>query len=380
MPRAENPGEKDWRPTWTTPIRDQGSCGSCVAFGVIGALESLLKIRTYEDPNRKVDLSEAHLLFCGGGSCGGWNFPPALDYLKNNGVPDEACFPYQPRNMPCSDTCPDWKNRINYTKIKSWSKTLDVDEMKRRITNNGPQVSGMVVYRDFFYYKTGIYEWDGVSPKEGYHAITVVGFSDKDGCWICKNSWGTGWGEAGWFRIAYGQCGIDSVFGMYNMEVEKVEKVKTLYSSGTMVVDLIKGTLVDDRPAVPCWIHPTWYKPPAEPGFVWIWSSYWVSQEEAEKGAIRIFRKRFDLKGVKFTEAIMEIAADNKVVILVNGAMTGEVIGFKELTKIEITKYLIRDAVNDLVFMVINYPQDPTIATPENNPAGLIYRVIISYP
>jgi hypothetical protein len=38
----------------------------------------------------------------------------------------------------------------------------------------------------------------------------VVGYDDDHGCWICKNSWGTGWGEGGFFRIAYGQCGIDA--------------------------------------------------------------------------------------------------------------------------------------------------------------------------
>lgn len=223
-PRVGNPQELDWRNVkgvnWTTPIRNQGGCGSCVAFGTIGALESLLKIRTYDDPNHVIDLSEAHLLFCGGGSCRGWNFSPALDYLKNNGVPDEACFPYQPRDMPCSDACPDWQRRIDYSKIKGWSRTRNVSEMKERISTNGPQVGGMAVYTDFYSYRTGIYEhaWGDL---EGYHAIAIVGYSDKDNCWICKNSWGTGWGEAGWFRIAYGQCMMDA-FGMYNMTVEKI--------------------------------------------------------------------------------------------------------------------------------------------------------------
>jgi C1A family cysteine protease len=30
------------------------------------------------------------------------------------------------------------------------------------------------------------------------------------GCWIARNSWGTGWGDSGYFRIAYGECGIES--------------------------------------------------------------------------------------------------------------------------------------------------------------------------
>ena len=80
--KASNPGSTglpskiDWRNVrgvkWTTPIKDQGSCGSCVAFGTIAALDTLLRRRSYNDPNKIVDLSEAHLLFCGGGSCSGW--------------------------------------------------------------------------------------------------------------------------------------------------------------------------------------------------------------------------------------------------------------------------------------------------------------------
>ncbi|RLF25981.1 MAG: hypothetical protein DRN14_07665, partial [Thermoplasmata archaeon] len=42
----------------------------------------------------------------------------------------------------------------------------------------------------------------------GGHAVVIVGWNDADSCWICKNSWGTGWGESGWFRIKYNDSNI----------------------------------------------------------------------------------------------------------------------------------------------------------------------------
>jgi len=215
----------DWRNEsgvdWTTPIKDQGDCGACVAFGTLASLEAILKIRYYNDSTKDIDLSEAHLFFCNDRYCfrddpnPGWSMDPACDYLKNNGVPDDACFPYTDNNQPCS-TCPDWESRIDHTKIPSWSHTMNVATMKENIVKNGPQITGIAVYTDFFDYLSGIYEWvDGV--LEGYHCVSVVGYDDANECWICKNSWGTDWGEKGWFKIKYGECGIDDVFGMWNL-------------------------------------------------------------------------------------------------------------------------------------------------------------------
>ena len=232
--RLSNPGSTglpskwDWRNVsgvkWTTPIRDQNGCGSCVAFGTIAALEALLKIRTFKDSNKSIDLSQAHLLFCGGGSCSGWHMDHACNYLKNNGVPDEACFPYSKglQTKSCT-TCSNWQSRIDHTKIPSWSNTKNVDQIKANLVNNGPQITGMAVYQDFFSYAGGVYEHVS-GGLAGYHCVSVVGYDDQNQCWICENSWGTGWGEAdggerGWFRIKYGECGIEDAFGMWNMTV-----------------------------------------------------------------------------------------------------------------------------------------------------------------
>ena len=51
----------------------------------------------------------------------------------------------------------------------------------------------------------------------GNHCVLIVGYDDVNQCFIVKNSWGTGWGEAGYFRIAYSECSGTSNFGMYTI-------------------------------------------------------------------------------------------------------------------------------------------------------------------
>jgi C1A family cysteine protease len=217
---VEFPPVWDWRDVqgadWTTPIRDQQGCGSCVAFGTVGVLEAMVK-RSEDDPTLQPDLSEAHLFFCGCGACcnKGWWPSYALDYAKENGVPDEACFPYQDHDMPCDNSCDDWQSRAY--KVVDWSEVLNVASRKEWLATKGPMVGCMAVYRDFFNYTNGVYRHTS-GDLAGYHAIAVVGYSEDEQCWICKNSWGTGWGDAGWFKIGYGECEMDTRFPMYGVE------------------------------------------------------------------------------------------------------------------------------------------------------------------
>lgn len=211
------PPSYDWRNVgginYVTPVKNQGGCGSCVAFGVIGAFEAVIKIET----GATTDLSEAHLFYCGGeGSANcddGWYISAALNYLKSVGTPDESCFPYSDYDQPCNP-CPDWETRVY--KLKSWHAVSGASNIKNALVTYGPLVTSFTVYYDFFSYTNGIYEYDGVSELAGGHAVCVVGYNDNPGYWICKNSWGSSWGDNGYFKIKYGEVGIDDQ--MYYLE------------------------------------------------------------------------------------------------------------------------------------------------------------------
>ncbi len=207
------PSSLDWRNVdgadWTTPIRDQGGCGSCVAFGTTGAIEARYKIAR-NDPDLEPDLSEAHLYYCSGRQCSydwGWWPEAAMDMASGQGVADEACFPYYAGDQPCG-LCADWQSRV--TTILDWAGSSSTDEMKQALADGGPIEATFSVYDDFYGYTGGVYHYDGESTYSGGHAVTLVGYDDAEQYWIARNSWGTGWGEGGWFKIGYGECGIDS--------------------------------------------------------------------------------------------------------------------------------------------------------------------------
>jgi hypothetical protein len=49
--------------TTFTPVKDQGSCGSCIAFGSVATVETTLRVAR-KNPGLSIDLSEAHLFYC----------------------------------------------------------------------------------------------------------------------------------------------------------------------------------------------------------------------------------------------------------------------------------------------------------------------------
>jgi C1A family cysteine protease len=215
------PAAYDWRDVggkdFMTPVQNQKNCGSCVAFGSVATVESSIRIKR-NDPALAIDLSEAHLFYCHGAAQGkncnsGWWVDPALNAFRDIGVVDEACFPYTPGDQACKP-CTDWQNRVQ--KILSWQAFTTPADMKTWLSTKGPLVGCLKVYDDFYSYKSGVYEHK-TGDFLGGHCICVIGYSDADSSWICKNSWGPNWGEQGYFRIAYGECAID--YSMWGVEI-----------------------------------------------------------------------------------------------------------------------------------------------------------------
>jgi C1A family cysteine protease len=197
---------------YTTPVKEQGGCGSCVAFGSAGAMEHVARY-TRRTTGLPLDLSEAHLFYCygraEGRNCGNGWFPlPALTAARDKGITFEDYYPYTAGDQNCTNLNADWPNRVaKVTELQNI--TSNVTAMKEYISQFGSIAACFDVYQDFFSYKDGVYK-HVTGAIAGGHCVVLIGYDDSQGCWIAKNSWGSAWGAGGFFKIAYGQCRIET--------------------------------------------------------------------------------------------------------------------------------------------------------------------------
>lgn len=210
-----------------TEVRDQGTCNSCTAYAVVAAMEGATNLKR-NTPGNQLHLSEDQLFFCGGGKCdtNAWYPEVPLTYCRDTGITDFAHF--QPRDQQCH-TNSSWP----ISRIGSFQQLPDATAIKQCLTGTGPftqaspVVTIFVLYQSFFEWAPNtanqVYRYKEKDPNEvriGGHAVCIVGYDDHPGYWICKNSFGTGWGGAGkgFVNFSYGDCHIDD-FLMYGVVV-----------------------------------------------------------------------------------------------------------------------------------------------------------------
>ncbi|OMJ76687.1 hypothetical protein SteCoe_23883 [Stentor coeruleus] len=192
------------------PILDQGQCGSCWAFAAAETLSERVCIAS--QGNVHVVLSPQYLVSCDAKNygCDGGYLGEAWNFMRK-GIPSYNCVNYTASDSQCMNTCDDGSEMVLY-KAANVQAFRGPQSIKVALFTEGPVETGFEVYEDFLSYSSGIYvhTYGGLL---GGHAVKIVGWgvSGNVEYWTCANSWGTGWGYEGYFYIAFGQCGIDSL-------------------------------------------------------------------------------------------------------------------------------------------------------------------------
>lgn len=198
----ETVGDVDWTTQGrVSGVKNQGQCGSCWAFSATGVLESALLFK-----GTSVSLSEQQLVDCsrpqGNQGCnGGWP-SNALKYIQANGITTESQYPYAAKDQTC-------KIQGGSTKISGQTSYSGCNGLTSGISAH--PISVTVDATNWSPYKSGVFSNCAASIN---HAVLLVGV--VGGSWKIKNSWGTGWGDQGFIRLAGGNtCGVCAYAGVY---------------------------------------------------------------------------------------------------------------------------------------------------------------------
>lgn len=252
------PNTLDWRNhtgmnflSWTKNQHIPFYCGSCWAQGTTSYLADRFMIQDYFYADEKklwktpLGLSAQMIVNCAHGDynygCNGGDPYAAIEYIYENGVTHSSCEQYTAMNeldhdqicdkthnrlFTCKDCTPPipteigqmWQencknpddihaNSVQYYYVDSYGNATDAMAMKKQIAAFGPIGCGIQATDELEQnYKAGeIWKQDlGKAPVIN-HEISVVGWghdsTTKEDYWIVRNSWGTYWGDHGFFKL-----------------------------------------------------------------------------------------------------------------------------------------------------------------------------------
>jgi len=212
-------------------------CGSCWIHGTAAAINDRIKVmRKGAFPD--VQVSRQNLVNCvpvddsegtgETGGCMGGDPKNILSWMTQNKVPDETCQTYVAENMECKPynvchncepdhgTCfPIYYGYYTGYGIDEWGNVSGAEEMMAEIFSRGPIVCSIAAVPDFDDgYPANIAKHEGIyinstdlSDDEVNHNVEILGWGETQSgtkYWIGRNSWGTYWGEGGFFRIGRG--------------------------------------------------------------------------------------------------------------------------------------------------------------------------------
>jgi len=224
------PQQANFTANWTTSlvgVKDQAQCGSCWAFSAAGALEGNYNIKN--KPKTLISFSEQQIVSCAknaGDGCDGGNSNAAFTYTAANGIELESDYPYT-SSKGVTGTCLYNKAKALYkntgynycTNDKTVGEKIKVCTLAayQGFLSLGPFSVYMAAdSNDFQNYKGGVLVFKTSDCKESDHAVLAVGWGvdTKTGLTyvLVRNSWGTSWGEKGYFRVKYDPANKDTCY------------------------------------------------------------------------------------------------------------------------------------------------------------------------
>ncbi len=217
---ASLPSRVDLSP-FAPPIGDQGQTSTCVGWstGYYGKTiseaiaknysQSNLSNAAYEMSPKDMFLSIADNLKGSIDCQSGTQITYALDVLVNNGVATMATVPWDPGISNCSQSQVQgsWNTDAANHKIVYYRTIAStVQGIKEQLAASNPVLMGIKVSNEFESYAGGVITGATFPNPVGLHAQCIIGYDDSKGsggAFHVANSWGTGWGEAGYYWIDY---------------------------------------------------------------------------------------------------------------------------------------------------------------------------------
>ena len=191
-----------------SPIENQGSLGSCTGQAIAGAIELLNK------RNRKpTDVSRLFIYYYERLLLGTVNYDSGA-YIRDGikatnhyGASLESYWPYDIRKFkqePISEAKTDALQR----KVTRYERVNDFNGCVDALSNGYPVIMGFRVYDSFMsknVAKTGIMTYPNIKREKllGGHAVLLVGYNKSKKVFIARNSWGTNWGDKGYFYMPF---------------------------------------------------------------------------------------------------------------------------------------------------------------------------------
>jgi len=205
---AEAPDTWDWRQHGAvTGVKNQAQCGSCWAFSSTGSIEGAWFLAK----KSLISFSEQDLVDCstaeGNQGCNGGLMDQAFEYvIKAHGIDLESAYPYTATGPnACKHKASTVGAITSYHDVRSG----DENDLLNSVALTPVSVAIDASHSSFQFYSTGIYYEPACSASQLDHGVLAIGWGN--GYWLVKNSWGTGWGSAGFIQMSRNRnnnCGI----------------------------------------------------------------------------------------------------------------------------------------------------------------------------